>query len=181
MKESVETLNNQALHLIEKGNYEDAILFLKRAVTLEPENYLIWFNLGVTFRDIEKYEEARQALEKAHELNEDDIEVLDTLALVCMGMEDLDSALSFCAEGLEKNELNARLWNTFGVLYFNKNELDLACEAFEHAVTIDSYYYDALYNLRDTYEEMGNEVGMKQCIEQMKSIKQNNDNGGTNA
>jgi len=173
MKESAEVLNNNALHYIQNGNYEDAIELLKRAVTIEPENYMIWFNLGITLRDCNKLEESRLALEKAHSINEEDIEILDTLAIICMNLEDFDSALEYCAEGLSQNELNARLWNTFGVIHFNKNELDLACESFEHAVTLDSYYYDALYNLRDTYEEMGNEIGMTQCIEQMKAIKQN--------
>ncbi len=51
MKESVETLNNNALHLAEKGSYDEAIECLKRALTLDPLNHLIWFNLGVTFRD----------------------------------------------------------------------------------------------------------------------------------
>lgn len=172
MKESAETLNNNALHLIKNGNYEDAIELLKRAVIIEPQNDLIWFNLGVTFRDYGKLEEAAESFLTAHKLNEENEEYLDSLAVTFMNLGDIDSALQFCAEGLSKNEMSSRLWNTFGVLYFNKNEMDLACESFEHAVTINPYYYDALFNLRDTYEEMGNEIGMKQCIEQMKNIKQ---------
>ena len=87
--------------------------------------------------------------------------------------------MQLCAEALTRNEMNARIWNTFGVLYFNKNEMDLAAEAFEKAVMINPYYYDALYNLRDTYEEMGNKDGMNLCIKQMKLIKQNK--GASNA
>ncbi|MBR4630390.1 MAG: tetratricopeptide repeat protein [Treponema sp.] len=178
MKENAETLNNNALHLIKKGNVDDAIELLKRAVTIEPENQTIWFNLGITLRDDGNFEEARHALETAHMLDPDNTEIIDTLAITCMNGEDMDAALSYCAEGLEKNELDAHLWNTFGVLYFNKNELDLAAEAFEHAITLNPYYYDALFNLRDTYEEMGNEAGKKECTEQMKNIKQNISTGG---
>ena len=47
----------------------------------------------------------------------------------------------------------------------------MACEAFENAVTINSYYYDALFNLRDTYEELGNKAGYQMCVEQMKNIQ----------
>ena len=171
MKESAQILNNNALHLIEKGELEGATEFLKRAATIDPDNPLIWFNLGVTLRDAGNLLEARQALERAHEIDGDDEQISDTLAIVCMNLGDTESALALCAEGLERNELNPRVWNTFGVLYFNRNELDLAAEAFEHAVTIDPYYYDALFNLRDTYEETGNEAGMQRCIEQMKLIR----------
>jgi len=174
MKENTETLNNNALHLIQNGNIEDAIELLKRAVTIEPENPTIWFNLAVTLRDDGKLEEARNALETAHGIDPDNTEIIDTLAIVCMNIGDIESALELCAEGLSKNEMDPHLWNTFGVLYFNGNELGLAAEAFEHAITLNPYYYDALYNLRDTYEEMGNEAGMKLCIERMKDIKQNN-------
>ena len=136
MKENAETLNNNALHLIKKGNVDDAIELLKRAVTIEPENQTIWFNLGITLRDDGNFEEARHALETAHMLDPDNTEIIDTLAITCMNGEDMDAALSYCAEGLEKNELDAHLWNTFGVLYFNKNELDLAAEARNNAESV---------------------------------------------
>ncbi|MBR1713589.1 MAG: tetratricopeptide repeat protein [Treponema sp.] len=177
MKENAETLNNNALHLIKNGSIEDAIELFKRAVTIEPENPTIWFNLAVTLKDDGKLEEARAALETAHGIDPDNTEIIDTLAITCMESGDTESALGHCADGLSKNELDPHLWNTFGVLYFNRNELDLAAEAFEHALTLNPYYYDALYNLRDTYEEMGNEEGMKHCIEVMKTVKQGKQTG----
>ena len=51
MKENAETLNNNALHLIKNGSIEDAIELFKRAVTIEPENPTIWFNLDVTLKE----------------------------------------------------------------------------------------------------------------------------------
>lgn len=171
MTESAEQLNNHALTLARDGQMEESLACLRRAATLEPENALIWYNLGITLRDSGRLSEARGALEKAHALAEEDEEMLDALAVVCMNLGDTDTALSLCAEGLSRNELNARLWNTFGVLYFQREELDLACEAFEHAVTLNPYYYDALYNLRDTYDELGNEAGRERCAQQMKAVK----------
>ncbi len=171
MTESAEKLNNHALSLFQGGQIEESIACFKRALTLEPENHLIWFNFGITLRDIGEISQSRATLQRAHDLNEDDEEILDALAIACMNDGDLDSALSLCAEGLSKNELNPRLWNTFGVLYFKKDALDLACESFEHAVTLNPYYYDALFNLRDTYDELGNTAGKERCAEQMRLIK----------
>ena len=171
MKESAEMLNNRALIFEHEGQTEESLACLKRAATIEPFNPLIWFNLGITLKNAGRLNESKNALEKAHSLNEDDEEILNALAVATMDAGDIDAALALCAKGLSQNELNPRLWNTFGVIYFKKDDLELASEAFEHAVTINPYYYDALFNLRDTYDSMGNAEGKARCEIQMQSIK----------
>ncbi|MBR1403885.1 MAG: tetratricopeptide repeat protein [Treponema sp.] len=171
MVENVVTLNTQAIEFASNGQYPEAIACLKRAISLEKHNYLLWYNLGITYRDAGNLREAKRALLRAHEIETDDDEVIETLALICFNQGCNEEALSYCLEGLAKNAQNAHLWNTIGVIYFNTSEFNLACEAFENAVTINSYYYDALFNLRDTYEELGNKVGYEQCVKQMKNIQ----------
>jgi len=93
MTEIAEKLNNQAIILAEHGAYDDAIACLNRAVTLEQDNYLLWFNLGVTYRDAGKLHEAKLALEKAAEINPEDEDILDSLAVLCFLMEEFADAL----------------------------------------------------------------------------------------
>lgn len=171
MKENISTLNTQAIELASNGQYKEAIACLKRAISIEKYNHLLWFNLGITYRDAGNFSAAKSALLKAHEINEEDDEVIETLALVCFNQGCTEEALAYCLEGLSKNSQNAHLWNTVGVIYFNQNDFPLAAEAFENAVTINAYYYDALFNLRDTYDELGNKAGYQMCVEQMKNIQ----------
>ena len=171
MLESSEKLNNQAIILAQQGEFKEAIACFKRAISIERQNYLLWFNLGVTYRDAGKLEDARSAMEKAAEINPDDEGVLESLAALCFSMGDNDEAMYWCTLCLEENIYNSHIWNTIGVLYFNQRDYGSACEAFEHAITIDPYYYDALYNLRDTYEEMGNPMGMAECDKRMKDLE----------
>ncbi|MBQ0052544.1 MAG: tetratricopeptide repeat protein [Treponema sp.] len=177
MKETVVTLNLQAMELASKGDFSEAIACLKRALSLEKFNYLLWYNLGLTYRDAGEYKKSLHALEQAHQLNEDDDEVIEMLAIVCLNLGEMEEAHAYCSEGLQKNARNAHLWNTLGVIHFNCNEFEEACGAFEEAVTLNSYYYDALYNLRDTYEELGNQAGYQQCMLQMHNIQMNEDKG----
>lgn len=170
MRESPETLNTQAIELAQKGDYTEAIACFKRALSLERYNHLLWFNLGITYRDAGDLPAARHALEKAYAINSEDDDIIETLALVCYNMGNTEEAMHYCADGLELNPTNAHLWNTIGVIYFNRSEYDMACEAFEHAITISPYYYDALFNLRDTYEELGNKAGAEMCSMQMRQI-----------
>ncbi len=178
MKENVSSLNTQAIELASAGNFSDAIACLKRAISLEKHNYLLWFNLGITYRDAGQLKQAFYALSQAYEINDEDDEVIEMLAIVCLNLGLADEALEYCQEGLKLNNQNAHLWNTLGVIHFNTNNFEDACTAFEQAVTLNSYYYDALYNLRDTYEELGNKTGYEQCVSQMKNIQMNEKDSG---
>jgi len=171
MTEIAEKLNNQAIILAEHGAYDDAIACLNRAVTLEQDNYLLWFNLGVTYRDAGKLHEAKLALEKAAEINPEDEDILDSLAVLCFLMEEFADALLYCADGLELNPNNPKFWNTTGVVYFNQQQYNDACYAFERAIILNPYYYDAMFNLRDAYDKLGNISGYKECVGKLKEMK----------
>lgn len=171
MLETAEKLNNEAIILAADGNYTEAIACFMRAITIENGNYLLWYNLGVTCRDAGNLETAKSSLEKAHTMNPADNEVLEALALVCYSLNDDDETLRYCAEGLSRNETNPHLWNTTGVVYFNQGQYADACDAFENAVTMNPYYYDALLNLRDTYEQVGNKTGLSECRKRIKELE----------
>lgn len=177
MTDNVKSLNAEAIRHAERGEFNDAITCLKCAIQLEQENYVLWLNLGITYRDAGKIELAESALKKALDLNPEDITVLETLAVISLNSGDLQEAYNYCLTALELDESNAHVWNTTGVIYFNDSEYEKACEAFEKAVMIDPYYYDALFNLRDTYDELGNTVGKEECIKRMKEIEKK---GGVN-
>lgn len=177
-KENASQLNSQAIELASKGDFKEAIACFKKALSIENNNYLLWFNLGITYRDAGDLVMARKSLIKAYSIETDDDELIEALALIDYNMGLAAEALEICMEGLEQNNSNAHLWNTLGVIYFNAESYTKAAEAFEQAVTINPYYYDALFNLRDTYMETGNQVGYMTCINQMKLIK---DHGHINA
>ncbi len=170
MLESSESLNNQAIKLASKGDYTEAIACFMRAINIEKENYLLWFNLALTYRDAGDLRAARKAIQNAFYMNPTDDEVIETLATICYESSDIQSAFAYATMGLDLNEDNYRLWNTLGVLYFSQDDYQTASDAFENALIINPYYYDALYNLRDCYKELGNDVGAEICNEKMKGL-----------
>ena len=80
MIESSEKLNNQAIELAAKGEYKEAIACFIRAISLENQNYLLWYNLGLTYRDSGDLEAAKAAIEKALAINPEDEEIIETTA-----------------------------------------------------------------------------------------------------
>lgn len=171
MRETVENLNNQAVRLAAGGSFQEAIACFVRALTIEKDNYLLWFNLGITYRDAGNLKEAKASLIHAHEISEQDEDIIESLALTCYNMGDFEEALAYCGEGLDYNPQNPHLWNTAGVVYFNQNEYEDAAQAFENAVMMNPYYYDALFNLRDTYEKIGNTIGFHECAVRIQEIE----------
>ena len=49
MTERPDQLNNQAIIFAKDGNYNDAIQCFKRAIIIDSDNSLLWYNLGVTY------------------------------------------------------------------------------------------------------------------------------------
>lgn len=171
MLEKPEKLNNQAILLSSQGNYEDAIEYLKRAITLERNNKLLWFNLGLTYRDSGKMNEAENALKTAYALDSENEEILETYATVCFTEKKYALARQLCQKGLDLNSENPNFWNLLGVVYFNKEDYEEACKFFEMAITINPFYADALYNLRDTYIQLNNKQGQMAIQKQINDLK----------
>ena len=101
MTESADFLNSQAIELASQGCYTEAIACFVRAISLSRENYLLWYNLGITYRDSGKLEEAADALFQAYKLNCSDAEVYESLSHVYYLSGDFESALMVNLEGLD--------------------------------------------------------------------------------
>ena len=68
------------------------------------------------------------------------------------------------------NPVNPHLWNVLGVTAFQLEEYDEASNYFEQAVSINPYYTDALYNLRDTYSMLNNAKGEAACDARIREL-----------
>ncbi len=163
MLECATELNNQAVEYAMHGNFDDAIACLKRAVIVEKENFILWYNLALTYRDSGDYENAIYYCKQAFVLNPDSMEVITTLTNLYFANGDLISARAYCTAGCMMDESNPEIWNLAGVIAFSERSYECAAVAFQHAVELNPFFYEALYNLRDTYETLGNERGVKEC------------------
>ncbi len=170
MNEKPDVLNNHAIRLAADGNFDDAIACLKRAVMLDQNNYLLWYNMGITYRDSGDLESAQKALETAFRLNPDNMEVVETLAYVCMIQKKLSDAEQVCEFGLSQNQLNPKMWNLLGIINFQKEFYEDASECFERALSLNAFDGDALYNLRDTYLELGNNDAAAECNRRLAEL-----------
>lgn len=171
MIEKPDKLNNQAIILASDGNYAEAIACFKRAIIIEGNNSLLWYNLGITYRDAGDLENANNSFVKAHNIEPENQDVLEALATNCLMQNQLKETMDYCYEGLRINIDNAHFWNLLGIANFKSEDFGTACDAFETAVILNPYYEDALYNLRDTYAELRNKAGVSECQKRLNELK----------
>ena len=171
MTERPDKLNNQAILLANGGEYNEAIACFKRAITIEQNNYLLWYNLGITYSDCGALANARSSLEKAWQIAPEKDDVLETLATICIQQEEYDAALYYVQAGLENKAENSGFWNLKGVALFNMEQYEQASESFEQALCLNPYNENALYNLRDTYTELHNHTGASECDKRLKALR----------
>lgn len=171
MLERSDTLNNQAIILASDGAYNEAIACFKRAIVIDKENYLLWFNLGVTYRDAGNLTDAENSLEMAFKIAPEKEDVGETYATICLMQKKYAKVQQICMETLDFNPVNPHLWNLLGVTEFQQENYEEASNFFEQAVSINPYYLDALYNLRDTYSVLNNTKGEAACNARIKEVE----------
>ncbi len=171
MIERSDKLNNQAILLASDGSYQEAIACFKRAIVIDKENSLLWYNLGVTYRDAGNLVEAEKSLATAFMISPENMDIEETYATICLMQKDLESVREICVEGLDYNPLHSHLFNLLGVVEFQSENYDEAAEYFEEAVHINPYYLDALYNLKDTYSMLNNKNGEYEVDQKIKEIE----------
>lgn len=170
MHNSFENLNNQAIQLASEGQYTESIACFHAALHMDQSNYLVWYNLGVTYRDSGDTESAKKAMMTAHQLAPEDEDILENLSVLCYLLNSIDEAFFYARKALALNGDNAHIWNNMGVFWFSRQQFADAAKAFETALSIYPHYIDALINLRDTYEELHNDVGRDECIFRLKQL-----------
>ncbi len=170
MTNSFEALNNQAIELAANGDYTEAIACFHAAMRQNQNNHLLWYNLGVTYRDAGNTEAARDAMTTAYGLAPLDEDILENLSVICYQTGDIGLAFRYADEALALNKDNAHIWNNKGVFWFSQQQYANAARAFETALAIYPHYTDALINLRDTYEELHNDIGREECITRLRQL-----------
>ena len=153
--ETVVNLNNSAVALTEANKPFEAIPLFREALILEPENPLLWLNLGIAQQKTGEYMEAIDSFKRSLVIDNDIYEAWNSMGLIYYELNDFVLAENCYKTALSCNDNDPKIWNNLGVLYFNINNFEEARNCFEKTISIFPQFNDALINLRDTCRELG--------------------------
>jgi len=156
--ETAASLNDSGIFLTEANRPFDAITLFRRALVIEPENALIWLNLGIAQQHTGDYEEAKRSLYKALTIDYSLSEAWLSMGLIHYELNEFELSEDCYKSAIENNNKDPKAWNNLGVLYFAEKKFIEARECFEIAVSFVPHYYDALVNIRDVCRELGDYV-----------------------
>jgi tetratricopeptide (TPR) repeat protein len=122
---------------------------------MEPENPLLWLNLGIAQQRTGEYTEAIESFHRAVLIEDDLAEAWFSMGLIYYETKEFEMAEECYLFALDRNLHDPKIWNNLGVLHFTKGNFEKARQCFEDSVTLSPHFYDAIFNLRDTCRELG--------------------------
>jgi tetratricopeptide (TPR) repeat protein len=152
--ETTAYLNDSGIALTEANRPYEAIPLFRRALVIEPQNPLLWLNLGIAQQKTGDYEEALECYQRAVYIDDGIADAWGSMGLIYYELELFDFAEECYRNALEREPNSPKIWNNLGVLYFTEGSLEEARHCFEEALSLLPMFYDALYNLRDTCREL---------------------------
>ena len=121
---------------LEKGNFQEVVTILEKAIRIVPDDYRVNFFLGVAYSRVGRNEDAVLVLEKARQLNPKDINAISQLALVYDGLKKYDECDRLYEEGLKIDPDNATMLNNYGYSLADRNiQIDRALEMAKKAIS----------------------------------------------
>jgi tetratricopeptide (TPR) repeat protein len=88
--ETAAYLNDSGITLTEANRPDDAIPLFRKALIMEPENPLLWLNLGVAQQRTGNYDEAINSFSRAIVINDDLAEAWVSMGLIYYELEQFD-------------------------------------------------------------------------------------------
>ncbi len=142
------TLEELGARLSLKGEYDEAIRYMRRALELRPDSVNAAYNTGILLGRVNRQDEAISFLERAARLAPKDIEIRNYYASALFRRNELDRARVEFESIIAFKPDAAEAHNSLGILYLRQQLLEKARAQFETALRIKPDYSDAAKNLQ---------------------------------
>lgn len=151
-----------AIHLKGKvlsrsGRHDEAIQLLSTLSQRSPKNISTKVNLGSAYVQAERHEEAKEVFNSVLELDGDNRECKDNMAVLALKEGDLNLAEQLIAETENGDEL-ASAFNSLAIFRVAKGEFDLGIETYKNAIKLladKARLHLLFYNLGLAYRKKG--------------------------
>ncbi|MEN8191093.1 MAG: YcaO-like family protein [Thermodesulfobacteriota bacterium] len=127
-------------NLLEVGDYEDALLHFDRALAHNPEDEdlpYIYSYKGICLKDMERYDDAVEALELGRQVDEERPDLHNTLGVCYFKKEDFHKAIVHFHRAVELNPASAMDYANLGVNYRKIDDRENAIHFFTLALSLD--------------------------------------------
>ena len=111
-----------------KQEYQGAIEAYNKSIVLNPNNAIVYSNMGYACLELEQNERAKSLFEKAITLDPNRGEAYSALGIIYFGLGQYKKAISFCEKAIELKEANSGIYLMMGDLYERLGDKEKARE-----------------------------------------------------
>ena len=140
--------NNLAFAMANNGYAKDAIKHYRKALGLEKLRHEVYFNIGMAFQSLKKYEEAIYNYKASLSVNPDYLNAALNLGAVFLLQQKYDEASECFNNVLRINPNQAGAHNNLGIIMIRQNNLAGAKYHFNEALRIDPKNTKAIKSLK---------------------------------
>lgn len=162
---------------LEQKEFKNAIEVYTNALKYYPENYEIYYNLGVCYSRINDFSIAKKCFQKTVEINDDIYLAYYRLGQIALLYRDFEVAEENFAKSLY-NEKEAKSYFELAKIHIMKNQKEKAVLDINNAMKIDTSYYEIsqkepiLFPIKKMIEKPQNEIKSEyEETEQEKEIE----------
>lgn len=143
--EYLEATNLLGEILCEQQKYKEAISVYAGALKYNPNNYDLYYNLGLVYTMLNDFQSAKECYDKAAEINHELYNGYYCLGKISLLYRDIEVAEEYFAKAL-MGELEADAYYELAKIYMIKNEKDKAITFVNKAIELDGKYVDIVKN-----------------------------------
>ncbi|MYF99981.1 tetratricopeptide repeat protein [Candidatus Poribacteria bacterium] len=137
---------------INTPQHDDAIKALKTEIIQEPREHYPHFLIGNVYYDKGDMESAIESYKNCLQINEHFQPAIEKLLKAYEAIGQLSTAINLLEQRV-KEEPRAADYNTLGIHYYNRGEVNRAIDAFKKAVALEPFHKASKHNLHQLFRE----------------------------
>jgi len=154
IKKTAIAYNDLSLELTDQGDYDKAIEYLDKAIELDPNFSIAYYNRGRNHDRKYYYEDAISDYSRAIELDPEYAWAYVNRGWVYKQMGQQDQAIRNFTKGIELDPSDKLAFYDRGDIFLYQGEYELAVEDYTKAIKIDPDYKEAIFNRAIAYAEL---------------------------
>ncbi len=152
------------IYLYYRGKPDIAIDFFNQALEVDEYFFPALLEKGNAYMRLRKFKAAQKELEKATQVNPDDLDLLVSLAEVYVATRKFDAAEREMQKAINLDPENPRFRLLFGRVMSKNGKNTSAIEQYQKAIALDETLISAYMELTDQYLQLGDEHAAKSSL-----------------
>ena len=133
----IQRLCTEAEGLWKRLDFQGSINLLEQAVRMEPSNPSLHFNLARAYGLRYEYSDLKRCIEKALQVSQGRVQMLEEAARICVPFKNLDFALGYLERASQKNGVSIGALTGLADIYVLADRIDEAAEIVEMSARIN--------------------------------------------